>query len=399
MFNKPLDELDFKDIKELKENKIPESSFVDYKKEMIEDKKLVKQICGFANANGGYLIFGVEESDDEPPIPKNLPGLTLKDFNMQRIEQIINTNIEPRLPVEISPPIYKSGKKKCFIVIRVPEGPDKPYMSNITDRFYLRHNFETRPMTEPQISNMYRQRFSTPQTVRRYLKETMSYHKDLVILSGDSDEPIIFGHIFVFPPNIERRRIAKIDKYLLNRNNPDVPCFSASEISLSGDLSLPKRRGYNGFGIVWFNNSYNRLEFHRNGLIHHTEDYGRVSKQWNTPIPFIADKHLTAYFLLTMYFSDWAYKEIKYFGPLNIMLHIDSMKNIHLYRGEVSDVWPICLSQKIIIEREVNSWELEHNYVSIVKSMMDEFMNYFGLSMYWGFQEDGSFRHLLENND
>lgn len=397
MFNKPLDKLDFEDIKELKDNKIPESSILEYKKKMIDDKKLIKQICGFANAHGGYIIFGIEESDDEPPIPKSLPGLALKDFNMQRTEQIINTNIKPRLLVKISPPIYKQERKKCFIVVRIPEGSDKPYISEKTGRFYYRYNYETRRMTEPEISTMYRRRFSAPQEVQKYIEEIISYQNAIIHPKNDDEEPLIFGHILVFPLNLGRRRIAKVDKYLLNRNNPDVPSFSVNEISLSGNLSLPRRRGYNKFGIVWFNDSYNRLEFHRNGLIHHTEDYGRVNKQWKTTIPFITDDYLTVYFLLTMYFSNWAYKEIKYFGPLIVMLLIDSMKNIHLYRGRIPDIWPICLSQKIIIEREINSWELEDNYVNIAKSMMDEFMNYFGGYEYDGFKEGGKFKNLLYN--
>ena len=385
----------------MKKDKESESRVLDYKRERIENKKLLQHICGFANAQGGHLVFGVEESDDKPPIPKRLPGLTKKDFNVEQIEQIINSNIDPPLKVEISPPIFKSNKnKEFFIVIRVPEGPDKPYMSTVDDRYYIRRNYQTPRMSEIEISSMYRQRFSTPQRVKEYLEKTISYNNEVSFLKKDKEKPIIFGHIFVFPPNVEIRRIGKIDDKTLDRRNEDVPSFCGRTISLKDNLCLPILRGYNSLGLMWYEHeSNNRLEVHRNYLIHHVEDYGRIYDKWALPVSYIADKHLTSYFLLTLYFSDWAYNEIDYFGPLNVMLQIANMKNIRLFGGEISDIWPLCVSQRIEIEREINSWELANKYVEIVKSMMDEFMNYFGRYEYEDFNKGGAFEHLLGSKD
>ncbi len=400
MFDKPLDKLTFKDIKKLKDDKIPESKILDYKREQIEKKDLLKHICGFANANGGFLVFGIEEDNSKPPIPKKLAGLNKKNFNIEQIEQIINDNLDPRLKIEISLPIYRNGKEgKFFVVIRIPEGFDKPYMSNVDDRFYFRHNYQTRRMSETEISSIYRQRFSAPKSVKEYLEKTMSYHNEILFPVRDKEKPLIFGHVFVFPPNVERQRIGKIDGKVLDRRGEGVPSFSDRIFSSNNSLALPSSRGCNNFGLMWNEpDSYNRLEFHRNYLIHHVGDYGRVNKHWNSPVPFIADTHLTTYLLLTLLFSDWAYNEIEYFGPLNIMLLVENMKNIHLYRGADPEGWPKCVSRKIEIERETNSWELKDNFVEIVKSIMDEFMNYFGRYEYDGFQQGKPFEHLLDSD-
>lgn len=397
MFNKPLNELTFDDIKKLKDDKIPESKVLDYKREEIEKKALMKHVCGFANANGGFLIFGIEEDDSKPPIPKKLIGLNRKNFNIEQIEQIINGNLDPRLTIEISPPIYKSDKSsKFFIVIRVPEGSDKPYMSTADDRFYIRRNYQTPRMSEIEISSMYRQRFSAPQSVREYLDKTISYHNEIAFPKKDKEEPLVFGHAFVFPPNIERRRIGKIDDKTLDRNREGVPSFNCRTISLRGDLSLPSLRIYNNFGLTWYeHDSYNRLEFHRNYLIHHVTDYGRINKQWNSLVPFIDDAHLTFYLLIILYFSDWAYNEVEYFGPLNVLLHIENTKNVSITKKGL----PPCQNKEIIIEREINSWELKEKYVEIVKSIMDEFMNYFGGYEYSDFMEGGLFVHLLDSKN
>ncbi len=403
MFNKPLDEITYEDIKKLKADKIPESKVLDYKLCYKKEKKdLLNHVCGFANANGGFLVFGIEEDGSKPAIPKNLTGLNEKDFNIERIEQIINDNLDPRLKVEISPPIYKKDKKgKFFVVVRIPEGPDKPYMSTADgdDRFYFRRNFQTLKMSEIEISSMYRQRFSTPQRVKEYLEKTVTYHNEILLPEEDEKRLLIFGHIFIFPPNIESRRLGKIDNKILDRRREGVPSFNGRTISLRGSSGLPFLRGYNSFGLMWSeNDSYNRLEFHRNYLIHHVDNYGRVNEHWDTPFPFIDGDHLTFYLLLTLLFSDWAYKEIEYFGPLNIILMIKKIKNIYLYRGRDPEVWPKCVRKKMEIERETNSWELRDSFLEIVKSIMDEFMNYFGRYEYGGFMEGGQFAHLLKKN-
>jgi predicted HTH transcriptional regulator len=61
VFLKSLQDLKFEDVERLKINEICESQ-VDYKEQLLEDDKLLKQVCTFANTNGGFLIFGIEET-------------------------------------------------------------------------------------------------------------------------------------------------------------------------------------------------------------------------------------------------------------------------------------------------------------------------------------------------
>lgn len=368
MFDRPIDEINFENIKNLKKNKIPESSVLEYKQDKIDDAKLIKEICGFANAQGGYLIFGIKESDDEPPIPKSLPGISLKKFNIQRTEQVINTNIVPRLSVRISPPIYRTNKGKFFIIIRVPEGTDKPYMSIKTDRFYLRYNYETRNMTEPEISNMYRQRFSAPQQVRDYLDATISYHKEIANFPRIPDKPIINGHIFVFPPNLNRRRIEKIDERTLFIHNGNLPQLHERY------SRFPLIRYYNKFGIA-FHDSYGkpqrRVEIHRIGLIHNANIYGKgESRRFASGI-------LKEDLWQTLEFAHWVFSKIGYFGHVVVLLVMKETENA-LIIGKGPDSRFSCLSDEIRIERESYPWELLEISRRIVKSILDELMNHFG---------------------
>lgn len=388
MFNKPLDEVTLDDIKQLKDDEIPESAAVEYKKDVIRDKKLIKEICGLANANGGYLIFGVEESEEEPPIPKSLPGLSLEDFNMQRTQQVINTNIEPRISVRMQA-IEKPSDDTSFVVIHVPEGTDKPYLSTKTGRFYQRYNIETRQMTEPEISNLYKQRFSTPQQVHDYLVELIEYYRERVA----SSEPIIMGHVFVIPPNIGHRRIGHIDKNTLNKIPNEVIEFKGKYAS-----PLPSTRYYTKFGLAWEDRSTpftHRLEVHRNGLVHHVDKYGVVYKDEK---PFIRENFLAEHALMTLQFASWVYDQINYFGPVTILVLARKTRGVYPIAFLKNQLrWHIenSRSKEIRIEREWPSWQLQNDYVEIVKGIMDEFMNHLGAYEYPFFQEGGYLHSLL----
>ena len=393
MFDKPLEKLEVEDIRKLKQNRVTESKILDYKKERIEDEKLIKHICGFANSQGGFIVFGIEESDDKPAVPESLPGLTKEDFNIEQIEQIINGNIEPQLKVEMSPPIYKDdNEEKFFIVIRIPEGPDKPYLSTKDDRFYFRHNYQTRRMSEIEISSMYRQRFSSPQRVQKYIENTMKYHSELALPLRTKERPSIFGHIFVFPPNIERRRINTIDDSVLVDNPEEV-----NKIRVRYNW-LPRNRNYNMFGIEWNDGRIpqeDRLEIHRNGLIHHATNYGygHGDNKKGISLGLLFENAL-----LTLDYADYVYKQIIHFGPLIILFHIENTEEAYCISNNPFANFQT-KSGKIEVEREINSWELEEKFICVIKNMMKEVMNHFGESNYDSVLQKGTYEYLLEIGD
>ena len=65
---------------------------------MISDEKTVKHIAAFSNTNGGFLVFGVEETG-RGGYPKDIPGIEAS-VNVERLEQIIISNIRPRIGVQ-----------------------------------------------------------------------------------------------------------------------------------------------------------------------------------------------------------------------------------------------------------------------------------------------------------
>jgi predicted HTH transcriptional regulator len=98
LFKKPLSEVEFSDIQKLKDAKIEESAILDYKEQMISEDKFVKHITAFSNTSGGDLIFGIKESG-RGGYPVDILGIE-DNVNKERLEQIIISNIRPRIGVQ-----------------------------------------------------------------------------------------------------------------------------------------------------------------------------------------------------------------------------------------------------------------------------------------------------------
>jgi len=182
MIRKNISNILYADIEFLLENKIDESDVLDYKIEMVKDQDLVKQVCAFANTRGGHIIFGVKESG-KGGYPIEIKGLDKSDLNKERLEQILLSHIVPRLDVKIKS-IEIPDSEKSILLIQVPDSYQKPHQSNLSKKFYKRFQFESAEMTESEISDRYRSRFSNYKQVNQYIKEVLMDTKENTIYNS-----------------------------------------------------------------------------------------------------------------------------------------------------------------------------------------------------------------------
>ncbi len=160
--NVSINKIDMQDIKNLIKDQEPESKHLEYKGEMEgqEEKRAInKAVCGFANADGGLFIYGINEDENKKHTLINgisLDGTSL-DEKKRSILSTIEANIEPRVDVGIKG--IELDDDKVVILIKVPKSWNAPHCIKKNNgkirSFYIRRDGSTNPMEFEEIKNMF----------------------------------------------------------------------------------------------------------------------------------------------------------------------------------------------------------------------------------------------------
>jgi len=162
LFSKPLDSVDADDIRGLVETKrVREHSQLDYKGAPYPHRHsgavdLLADVTAMANAQGGYVIIGVEEDKTQPDgTPKSTVGIPFADAEANWIQSVCTSSIDERIPDLAVRDIPISAGRSCLI-IRVPNSVRKPHMIVHENHrsFRLRHDRVNTMMTMQEVRNM-----------------------------------------------------------------------------------------------------------------------------------------------------------------------------------------------------------------------------------------------------
>jgi hypothetical protein len=145
------------DLVELIRNKHEETIELDYKRadalQSTDGKKteISKDVSAFANSIGGTILYGMEESADEPHSADRLSPIDLKQIPKEWLEQVINSRIQPRISgLLINPVEIKSSAPTGFAyVVVIPESTTAHQASD--KKYYKRFNFQTVAMEDYEI--------------------------------------------------------------------------------------------------------------------------------------------------------------------------------------------------------------------------------------------------------
>ncbi|HEX7773693.1 MAG TPA: ATP-binding protein [Pyrinomonadaceae bacterium] len=112
------------DIEALMSRGLREGPQLEYKETLLplnDQKKfeLLKDVSSMANSEGGVIVFGVKQ--DQTGAPTSLPGLEIENVDElhNRLDQILNDNLDERLSGLRHRAIPRSDGK-YFYVIQVP---------------------------------------------------------------------------------------------------------------------------------------------------------------------------------------------------------------------------------------------------------------------------------------
>lgn len=173
-----------------------ENEYLDYKKkfaflEISEEKKDVKKViaskvsefrsdvCAFANAEGGYLIFGVS---DKNGCAEEIEGIEIPNDDTDKFELDRRNNlnsISPRTPY-LKFHFIKLQSGRYVVIIFVKHDSFAPYthVENESSYFmYKRSGNGKRIMSYTELKNMFNQSLSLDKEIHRYRTERIDYYR------------------------------------------------------------------------------------------------------------------------------------------------------------------------------------------------------------------------------
>jgi hypothetical protein len=137
-------------------------------------KMLAKALCGFANAEGGVIVFGLDarsgQTKYDPDVIQKAVPVADALYVKSRVEGLIGDLVEPRLQgVLVTALADNQGSKEGFVVINVPPTDGSPCRSIKGRDFYQRIASGTYPMEYFQIADMFGRRHRP--SLSLYVKE------------------------------------------------------------------------------------------------------------------------------------------------------------------------------------------------------------------------------------
>lgn len=186
MIPKPFDQVTKDDIDSLIVNQVKESRVIEYKESLPtnqdkDKREFLYDVCSFANAAGGDLLYGIVEkrdSDGKPTgIPESALGLSVNNASAEvlRLESIMQSGIGPRI-TGIKPRLIDGFTQGPVLVMRIPKSYAAPHMVTFQDscRFYSRNNGGKYIMDVDEIRNAFLLSESVPERVRRFQHERLA---------------------------------------------------------------------------------------------------------------------------------------------------------------------------------------------------------------------------------
>lgn len=163
------DELDETHLQRLIDERVREDFDLDYKAELYGNSEgakhdLAVDIAKFANHQGGLLLLGVREDDDARAAA--LPCVTMSDDEEIRIRSIVAGNVFPHPAIDIRRVPREAAHGLYAIYVAPSRLAPHAVRRNDSLKYPVRNGSGTRYLTESDVADRYRARFSASQDRR-----------------------------------------------------------------------------------------------------------------------------------------------------------------------------------------------------------------------------------------
>ncbi|MDQ7046877.1 MAG: putative DNA binding domain-containing protein [Sulfurovum sp.] len=192
-----------------------EDSYTQFKQEIISSKDLAKEFVAFSNADGGILIFGVD--DDE-----NILGIEKQEI--EKLGQLVG-NVGQE---NVKPPIHPLTQNmtiddKRVVVVTIESGFAKPYKTS-SGIYYTKSGADKKIMSDEELKRL----FSEPK--RLYADEEILPKTDITDINSE-----MFMQ-FLKKDNEEIYKSLKLKKLSLSQVLENRELFKNNHLTLAGNL-------------------------------------------------------------------------------------------------------------------------------------------------------------------
>jgi hypothetical protein len=177
--SKPLSDITEADLKTLVDSGVQEGKTIDYKRELpgnadAEKKEFLFDVSSFANASGGFLLYGI---DEQGGIPTAVPGVTAADLDaeIRRLQSLILDSIDPRIQgLELR--FVPMEDSTSILVIHIPKSWVLPHMVTFrgTDKFYSRNSGGKHRLDMGELRSLFALGGNISAQVRKFREERMA---------------------------------------------------------------------------------------------------------------------------------------------------------------------------------------------------------------------------------
>lgn len=193
-----LESLNEAKLQELCDESYEESVTLDFKRELpgTSDKdkqEFLKDVCAFANADGGDLVYGITEQSGAAKLLSPIANVTEKsDAAKRRLGQVLESGLEPRIQGVLFYPIHT--EKGYILVVRVPASFDGPhrYLFNGQSKFVMRNGTHTSELSYDQLRWAFDRTATLGERARQFRSDRLR-----AVVEGKTWRPMTAGPICV----------------------------------------------------------------------------------------------------------------------------------------------------------------------------------------------------------
>lgn len=164
----------FADLQALKNNQIPESHTLDFKRDFPFDKdartSLACDVVAFANTRGGDLILGADEEGG--CISRFVPvKLENRDEALRSLQSALVDLIEPKIPGIHIETVDVPDDEGCIVIVRTPPSFQAPHRVRKNGVFYTRTSTGIDPMDVTTLRSAFLRSETVVEKVRKFRAE------------------------------------------------------------------------------------------------------------------------------------------------------------------------------------------------------------------------------------